>query len=432
MRLSEKSRPIQIGRKCRSLEFSAVGNLFSTSDYDQRHCENRASDVGIASSRSAFIRIAAWTFAAGFSVLLAVFAGLPVAHAQLPPLQSPPSWGQVPQGTAACSVEKSCADLAPGMIRYALGPSSLDQDARTLGEILSSASNGSSAETRAAAWAAAAFRRSGADNVHVEKFGSSATIENVVAEIRGRDYPQDYVLLVAPLDASGANSRVTAENAAVLVNAVRVIHATGSIPRRSIRFLLFGTARPDPNERLAGVWDYVRQHRADLDRIAVAIAIDCAGGSLDGYSLGDRPDALAAVQQALEPLGALDIRNFTEDVRIPSNVTPFWLAGIPTLVATASAATHSPETGKRPDSVGASITPTELRLLKYGVAIAAVSAYGLADAEARIGPRRSRTEVEQSISSMTLKPALQRAGLWSQWQAAQPGASHQPDESKSH
>ena len=36
--------------------------------------------------------------------------------AQIPPLKPPPLATQVPQGSGACSVEKSCADLAPQMI----------------------------------------------------------------------------------------------------------------------------------------------------------------------------------------------------------------------------------------------------------------------------------------------------------------------------
>lgn len=38
-----------------------------------------------------------------------------IASAQIPPLKPPPLATQVPQGSGTCSVEKSCADLAPQM-----------------------------------------------------------------------------------------------------------------------------------------------------------------------------------------------------------------------------------------------------------------------------------------------------------------------------
>ena len=38
----------------------------------------------------------------------------------------PPGFGQVPQGTGACSVEKSCADLAPMMKEWRAEGMTLD------------------------------------------------------------------------------------------------------------------------------------------------------------------------------------------------------------------------------------------------------------------------------------------------------------------
>ncbi|MGA9883406.1 MAG: hypothetical protein WBQ34_06790 [Candidatus Acidiferrales bacterium] len=341
----------------------------------------------------------------------------PATHAQLPPLQSPPGWGRVPQGTGACSVEKTCADLAPGMIRNALGPSPLDRETRDLAEILSS--HDSSVSRDAARWAFDAFHRAGADQVRAEAFGSPGGPDSVVAEIRGRDHPDDYVLIAAPLVETGTNPVAAAENAAVLVDAVRVIHASGSIPRRSIRFVLFATGAHNTTGRSASVWAYIRLHGADLDRIAAAAAIDATSGPLDGYSLEDRPETLSAVREALSPLQTLGIRKFTQAVLVPTVVTPFWLEGIPTLVATSSTPAES---HRRVVSSPDNVALAEIDQLKRAVAIAAVTSYALADAEARIGPRRSRLEVEHSIHSGALEPKLKASGLWAQWHATRSDA----------
>ncbi|MGH9561645.1 MAG: hypothetical protein ACRD3S_09350, partial [Terracidiphilus sp.] len=172
---------------------------------------------------------------------------------------------------------------------------------------------------------------------------------------------------------------------------------------------------------LASEWAYIQRHYADVDHIAAAVAIDAAGGPIDSFSLEGRTDITAATRQALEPLKPLGIRNFNEGVNIPSPVTPFWLEGIPALVSTASATSIAPD--KEATSGTGTIDAAKLQQLKRGVAIEAVTAYALADAESRIGPRRSRSQVEHSIASSGLEPKLKANGLWKEWHSVQPRAS---------
>jgi hypothetical protein len=356
--------------------------------------------VGAKRARDHTAHLAIW--------LIPVLALLAVplrSRAQLPQLQAPPTWGKVPQGTGACSIEKSCADLAPGMIRDALGASPVEQDVRELTEISSPAPAKLAGDTRAAAWTEAALRRSGADEVRVETVGSSDSMKIVVADVRGRDLPRDYVVLAAPLIQNGSAPLATAENASVLIDAVRVIHATGNIPRRSIRFLFYPGATEHSGENFGALWTYLRAHGADLDHIVAAVSIDAASGPLDGYSLEDRPEMLSSVRAALEPLRSVGINDYSEGVQVEASMTPFWLEGIPTLVAT------SPGGG----TAHATVDAATLQQLKRGVAVAAVTAYALADAQARIAPRRSSTEVQRSIASLGIEAQLKAAGLWAEW-----------------
>lgn len=322
-------------------------------------------------------------------------------------------------------MEKSCADLAPGMIRSALGPSPLARNARALAAILSAPSRAASANARAAAWAVDAFRRAGADRVVVEKFGQHARSENVIAEIRGREKPKEYVLVAVTLDGPGPHSRISAENAAVLVDALRVIHNTGNIPRRSIRFVLFG-AGSVPEQRFSGAWAYIRAHSEDVDRVVAALTLGSAQGVLDGFSVEARPDTLVAVRQAFEPLRTLGMDSFSQDVEIPTAVAPFWLEGVPTLVATGSSGPVSGGQSSRSHSDAASggTGTATLSGLKRRVAVGAVAAYALADAEKRIGLRQPRAEVRKTIESLGLAGRLERNGLWSQWLPAKADSAH--------
>ncbi|MGC2702023.1 MAG: hypothetical protein WA306_17660, partial [Candidatus Acidiferrales bacterium] len=67
-------------------------------------------------------------------------------------------------------MEKSCAELAPQMIRSALGPSPLEENLRYLTDTIGGRVTGTPAADRAADWAVQAFRNADVDEVHTEKF----------------------------------------------------------------------------------------------------------------------------------------------------------------------------------------------------------------------------------------------------------------------
>ena len=86
-----------------------------------------------------------------------------------------------------------------------------------------------------------------------------AESENVVAEIRGREKPDEFVLLGAHLDSwdLGTGALDNGCNVALVIDAARVIHASGVIPRRSIRFVLF----TGEEQGMLGSWAWARMLR---------------------------------------------------------------------------------------------------------------------------------------------------------------------------
>src|SRR5271155_4581888 len=103
-----------------------------------------------------------------FAAIIAV--GSPSASGQLPPIKPAPLSKQVPQGAGACSIGKSCAELAPVMEQSAMGVSPLEENLRYLSDSIGGRVTGSPAADRAVGWAVQAFRLSGVDEVHTEKF----------------------------------------------------------------------------------------------------------------------------------------------------------------------------------------------------------------------------------------------------------------------
>ncbi len=237
--------------------------------------------------------------------------------------------------------------------------------------------------------------------------------ENVIGEIRGRERPDEFVLLGAHLDSwdLGTGALDNGCNAALVIDAARVIRATGVPPRRSVRFALF----TGEEQGLLGSWAYARAHRAELDRMIAAIVFDAGNGAVTGFLLGGRKDTFPAVQEALAPAAALGAKDFTFDIETGTDELDFLLEGVPTLVANQEPANYILNYHASSDT----FDKVDIPELKRHVAIAAIAAYGLADREQRIGPRLSRSEVEISLKENHLD---QNAGLkWSQWQNGQRG-----------
>ncbi|MGH9685041.1 MAG: M20/M25/M40 family metallo-hydrolase [Candidatus Acidiferrales bacterium] len=239
--------------------------------------------------------------------------------------------------------------------------------------------------------------------------------ENVVAEIRGRETPDDFVVLGAHLDSweLGTGALDNGCNAAMVIDAARAIHSSGSIPRRSIRFILF----TGEEQGLLGSWAYAKAHRAELDRMIAAIIFDDGVGRVTGYSLGGRKDALAAVRQYLEPIQSLGVKDFTLDADTGTDNLDFLLEGVPTLVANQEPANYMLNYHATSDT----FDKVDIPQLKRNTAVAAVTAYALADAVERIGPRQSRAEIEQLMKDTKLDRTMKQEGLWDAWEQGERG-----------
>ncbi len=344
----------------------------------------------------------------------------PIARGQNIPINPPPGFGRVPQGAGACSVEKSCADLAPLMIQSALGPSPLEENQRELADLIGPRATGSGVSGRAVAWVVQALRRAGVDAVHTEKFvvdpsSGPAESENVIGEIRGREKPDEFVLLGAHLNSRdlGTGAFDHACNVAMVIDAARVIQASGNIPRRSIRFVLFTGDQPVG----PGSQAYAHAHRAELDRMVAAIMVDSGAGRVTGYSLGGRKDLLAGVRQALEPLQSIGPMTYALDALADTDNLDFELEGVPTLVTSHDVANDMRSHRAAPDT----FDTVNIGELKRSTAIAAVTAYALADAVRRIGHRQTRGEVEQLLKESGLEQALKTQGAWTAWEDGERG-----------
>jgi carboxypeptidase Q len=247
------------------------------------------------------------------------------------------------------------------------------------------------------------------------RIGGPAEQENVIAEIRGREKPDEWVLLGAHLDSwdLGTGALDNGCNAALVVEAARDILMTGIRPRRSIRFVLF----TGEEQGMLGSWAYARAHRAELDRARAAVIFDGGVGRVTGYLLNGRRDAEAAVREALKPLESWGVTTHLMDAPLGTDNFDFLVEGVPTLIPNQDEGNYLPNYHAASDT----FDKVDIQELKRNTAIAAVTAFGIAERPEPLGPRQSRAEIESLLNTSGLSEQMKIRGLWPLWESGERG-----------
>jgi len=202
-------------------------------------------------------------------------------------------------------------------------------------------------------------------------------------------------------------------NVAMLIDAARIIHASGTIPRRSIRFAFF----TGEEQGMLGSAAYAHAHRAELDRMIAAVIFDSGVGRITGYSLGGRKDIESAVREALAPLHTFAPLDFTFEAGMDTDNFDFILEGVPTLESNQEPSNYMLNYHAASDTYD----KVDFKELKRSVAIAAITAFALADRPERIGPRQSRAQIEQLFQQTGLDKEMKDVGFWPLWEKSERG-----------
>src|SRR6202453_4684601 len=105
------------------------------------------------------------------------------------------------------------------------------------------------------------------------------------------------------------------------------------------------------------------------------------------------------------------------DVSMDTDNFDFLIEGVPTLVANQEPANYMLNYHAASDT----FDKVDITELKRHVAIAAITAFALADNPGRIGARQSRAELEQMFHETGLDQQMKDAGFWKYWQSSERG-----------
>lgn len=247
------------------------------------------------------------------------------------------------------------------------------------------------------------------------QIGGPVEQQNVIGEIHGYEKPDEIVVLGAHLDSweLGTGALDNGCNAALVIEAARALKASGLLPRRTIRFILFS----GEEEGLLGSWAYVRAHRAEMDKYRGAVIFDSGIGRVTGYSLGGRHDIEAAVQDILKPFAGWGVDTQTLDAQTGTDHLDFLLEGVPTLVANQEVGNYLQNYHAASDT----FDKVDIRELKLNTVLAAVTVWGIADRVEPIGKRQTRGELEELMKETGLDKELQSLDMWKDFESGARG-----------
>lgn len=247
------------------------------------------------------------------------------------------------------------------------------------------------------------------------QIGGPIKSANVVAEIKGSEKPDEFVILGAHLDSweLGTGALDNGCNAALVVDALRAIKATGLRPRRSIRFILFS----GEEEGLLGSRAYSIAHRPELDKAAGVIIYDSGTGKTTGFSTGGHKDVIETATAIIAPLRQFGLTELKTDMEWGTDHFDFMLEGVPTFVADQDEANYL----ENYHAVSDTYDKVDFAQLKKNVAEAAEFSFALANLPEKIGPRFTRAQIEQSLRETGSEQMLKDAGMWDAWQSGNLG-----------
>jgi len=241
------------------------------------------------------------------------------------------------------------------------------------------------------------------------QIGGPIRASNVIGEITGSENPDEFVILGAHLDSweLGTGALDNGCNAALVIDALRAIKASGIKPKRSIRFILFS----GEEQGMIGSHAYAVAHRHELDKAAGVVVYDSGTGKTTGYSVGGRTDIVDPAKQLIAPLAQFDVKALHTDIEWGTDHFDFMLEGVPTFVAEQEEANYL----ENYHAVSDTYDKVDFPQLKKHVAEAAALALGLANLPTRIGPRLTRAQIEQTIIDSRSEQMFKQFGLWDDW-----------------
>jgi hypothetical protein len=235
----------------------------------------------------------------------------------------------------------------------------------------------------------------------------AAQVNNVIAEIRGSEQPDEWILIGAHLDSwdYGSGAQDNGTGTVMVMDVARAIASLGKPPRRSIRFALWG----GEEEGLLGSYAYTQTHLAEMGKCVAVLNTDNGSGHPKGWKVESRKD----LQEAMQPISDSLLKDIgggglSQQITYDTDHGPFMLQGIPSMDLWVDM-THYTEVHHKSSDTFDKVDPIDF---KAGAAIVAVTAWAIADDPKAIAPHIDHAAVAQILKKADLDMLLTSIGQW--------------------
>jgi carboxypeptidase Q len=243
---------------------------------------------------------------------------------------------------------------------------------------------------------------------NVQNTFSNGPVEsaNVVGEIRGRENPEQVLVVGAHLDSwdlsEGATDNGTG-SASVLASAEAILRS-GMKPRRTIRFVLF----TGEEEGLDGSFAYMKQHQAEMANHLGDLVLDLGQGPVKEFQLGGRDDLVASFRPFAQSLSSIRDIAVTDKVESGTDTLPFSMAGLPGI----NMDQDSPDYKYTHHSPADALEAVKPEVLAQNATLMALTAYWIADRPERFASPWPAEKTAKMLRAQQQYEMLKAFHIW--------------------
>jgi carboxypeptidase Q len=229
---------------------------------------------------------------------------------------------------------------------------------------------------------------------------------NVVGEIRGRENPEQVLVVGGHLDSWDLSEGATDNGmgSSCALGAADAIVRSGMKPRRTIRFVLF----TGEEQGIDGSFAYVKQHQAEMANHLGSLILDNGQGPVRSFQMGGRDDLVEAFK--LFAAAISDIREVKVDDKVEdgTDTLPFSIAGLPGI----NMDQDSPEYQYTHHSAADALEAVKPEVLAQDATLMALAAYWIADRPERLASPWSVEKTARMLIAQHEDGMLKAFGMW--------------------
>jgi hypothetical protein len=244
--------------------------------------------------------------------------------------------------------------------------------------------------------------------VNIQNTFTNGPVEsaNVVGEIRGRENPEQVLVVGGHLD-SWDLSEGTTDNgmgSSCVLGAADAILRSGMKPRRTIRFVLF----TGEEQGIDGSFAYIKQHASEMPNHLGSLVLDNGQGPVRSFQLGGRDDLMEAFRSFARSLKDIREVKVEDKVEDGTDTLPFSIAGLPGI----NMDQDSPDYPVTHHSAADALEAVKPDVLAQDATLMALAAYWIADRPERFAAPWPAERIVKMLIGQHEDDMLKAFGLW--------------------